>query len=136
VENLFRVQARAASPAAPARRPEQASGRLSVGETVAIIDIGSNSVRLVVYENLSRAPAQVFNEKEMAGLGRQVASTGMLAQDAIDKALSALVRFRILCEAMHVGQLRVIATRRRPAMPRTAPISLRGRRRQSVSRSS
>ena len=46
----------------------------------------------------------------MAGLGRQVASTGMLAQDAIDKALSALVRFRILCEAMHVGQLRVIAT--------------------------
>ncbi|CAN7242719.1 exopolyphosphatase [Bosea sp. LjRoot90] len=110
MENLSRVRARAASPAAPARRPERAPGRLSVGDTVAIIDIGSNSVRLVVYENLSRAPAQVFNEKEMAGLARQVASTGMLAADAIDKALSALVRFRILCEAMHVGQLRVIAT--------------------------
>ena len=52
---------------------------MSLGDTVAIIDIGSNSVRLVVYENLSRAPGQVFNEKEMAGLGRQVATTGMLA---------------------------------------------------------
>lgn len=108
MENLFQARARAASPAA--RRPEQAPGRLSLGDTIAIIDIGSNSVRLVVYENLSRAPAQVFNEKEMAGLGRQVASTGMLAAEAIDKALSALVRFRILCEAMQVGQLRVIAT--------------------------
>ena len=83
---------------------------MSLGDTVAIIDIGSNSVRLVVYENLSRAPGQVFNEKEMAGLGRQVASTGMLAADAVEKALAALVRFRILCEAMHVAQLRVIAT--------------------------
>jgi len=85
-------------------------GRLSLGETIAIIDIGSNSVRLVVYEMLARAPAQVFNEKEMAGLGRQVASTGRLAEDAMDKALGALLRFRILCEAMQVGSLRVIAT--------------------------
>jgi len=88
----------------------QAPGRLSQGGTLAIIDIGSNSVRLVVYENLARAPAQVFNEKEMAGLGRQVASTGRLAVDAMAKAISALVRFRILCEAMHVGSIRVIAT--------------------------
>jgi exopolyphosphatase/guanosine-5'-triphosphate,3'-diphosphate pyrophosphatase len=85
-------------------------GRLSLGETIAIIDIGSNSVRLVVYEMLARAPAQVFNEKEMAGLGRQVATTGRLADDAMAKALEALVRFRILCEAMQVGTLRVIAT--------------------------
>ncbi len=59
---------------------------------------------------LSRSPAQVFNEKEMAGLGRQVATTGRLADDAMDKALNALVRFRILCEAMHVRDIRVIAT--------------------------
>ncbi|PZU92547.1 MAG: exopolyphosphatase [Chelatococcus sp.] len=77
---------------------------------MAIVDIGSNSVRLVVYEMLARAPAQIFNEKEMAGLGRQVASTGRLATDAIEKAIAALVRFRILCEAMHVGEIRVIAT--------------------------
>lgn len=59
---------------------------------------------------MARAPAQVFNEKEMAGLGRQVASTGRLAKDAMEKAIAALIRFRILCEAMHVGQIRVIAT--------------------------
>ena len=46
------------------------------GTRTAIIDIGSNSVRLVVYEMLARAPAQVFNEKEMAGLGRQVGDAG------------------------------------------------------------
>ena len=86
------------------------AGRLSFGDTIAIIDIGSNSVRLVVYEMLARAPAQVFNEKEMAGLGRQVATTGRLAPEAVAKALDALVRFRILCAAMKVGTLRVIAT--------------------------
>lgn len=85
-------------------------GRLSLGETLAIIDIGSNSVRLVVYEMLARAPAQVFNEKEMAGLGRHVATTGRLAEDAMRRALEALQRFRILCDAMQVGTLRVIAT--------------------------
>lgn len=99
-------------PAREAVRPElqHAPGRLALGDTIAIVDIGSNSVRLVVYEMLVRAPSQVFNEKEMAGLGRQVATTGRLAEDAIEKAIAALVRFRILCEAMHVGELRVIAT--------------------------
>lgn len=77
---------------------------------LAIVDIGSNSVRLVVYEMLARAPAQVFNEKEMAGLGRNVASTGLLAKDAMERAIEALHRFRILCEAMHVEDIRVIAT--------------------------
>jgi exopolyphosphatase/guanosine-5'-triphosphate,3'-diphosphate pyrophosphatase len=110
VESPSRARVPAASPAGAERRREAANGRLSLDETIAIIDIGSNSVRLVVYENLSRAPAQVFNEKEMAGLGRGVATTGMLAPDAVEKALAALVRFRILCEAMHVGRPRVIAT--------------------------
>ncbi|MGL4325539.1 MAG: exopolyphosphatase [Beijerinckiaceae bacterium] len=85
-------------------------GRIGRGEPMAIIDIGSNSVRLVVYENLSRSPAQVFNEKEMVGLGRGVATTGRLADDAVGKALVALTRFRILCEAMKVSNVRVIAT--------------------------
>ncbi|KRE13959.1 exopolyphosphatase [Bosea sp. Root381] len=88
-----------------------APGRLGLGDgSLAIVDIGSNSVRLVVYEMVARAPAQVFNEKEMAGLGRQVASTGRLATDAMEKAVAALMRFRILCEAMNVGAIRVIAT--------------------------
>jgi exopolyphosphatase/guanosine-5'-triphosphate,3'-diphosphate pyrophosphatase len=87
-----------------------AHGRLSLGAPVAIVDIGSNSVRLVVYEHLSRSPTPIFNEKEMAGLGRGVASSGELAIDAVEKALKALQRFRILWEAMDVRDVRVIAT--------------------------
>ncbi|MGL5362161.1 MAG: Ppx/GppA family phosphatase [Bosea sp. (in: a-proteobacteria)] len=88
----------------------EAKVRLSRTDPLAIIDIGSNSVRLVVFEGLSRSPAQIFNEKEMAGLGREVATTGMLAADAVRKALDALVRFRILCSAMGIRNLRVLAT--------------------------
>ncbi|NJL50883.1 MAG: exopolyphosphatase, partial [Blastochloris sp.] len=52
-----------------------------MGPPVAVIDIGSNSVRLVVYEALSRAPTPVFNEKALCGLGRNVAITGWLDAD-------------------------------------------------------
>ncbi|MFC5295430.1 exopolyphosphatase [Bosea minatitlanensis] len=112
MENRSPAPAPAPCPEKAGARPElqHAPGRLALGDTIAIVDIGSNSVRLVVYEMLVRAPAQVFNEKEMAGLGRQVATTGRLAADAIEKAIAALVRFRILCEAMRVGEIRVIAT--------------------------
>ncbi len=87
-----------------------APGRIAGAPPVAIIDIGSNSVRLVVYENLSRSPMPIFNEKEMAGLGRGVASSGELQPEAIAAALAALTRFRILCNAMGVTDIRVIAT--------------------------
>src|ERR1043165_4353463 len=87
-----------------------AQGRLDHGPAVAVIDIGSNSVRLVVYEGLTRSPTPIFNEKVLAGLGREVQTTGLLAADAIDKAYAALRRFRALCERMEVAQLWVIAT--------------------------
>ncbi len=87
-----------------------AQGRLDHGPPVAVIDIGSNSVRLVVYEGLTRSPTPIFNEKVLAGLGREVQSTGLLAADAVDKALAALRRFRALCERMEVGKLWAIAT--------------------------
>ncbi len=102
-----------ASPAArrgDAFRDVAAPGRIAGAPPVAIIDIGSNSVRLVVYENLSRSPMPIFNEKEMAGLGRGVASSGELQPEAIAAALAALTRFRILCNAMGVTDIRVIAT--------------------------
>ncbi|MEP9379411.1 exopolyphosphatase [Aquabacter sp. CN5-332] len=83
---------------------------MTVAAPIAVIDIGSNSVRLVVYEALSRAPTPIFNEKALCGLGREVLSTGRLAQDAIDKALSALRRFRGLCDAMQVDTLYALAT--------------------------
>jgi len=87
-----------------------AQGRLDHGPPIAVIDIGSNSVRLVVYEGLTRSPTPIFNEKVLCGLGREVQTTGLLAADAVDKALSALRRFRALCDRMEVAQLWSIAT--------------------------
>jgi exopolyphosphatase/guanosine-5'-triphosphate,3'-diphosphate pyrophosphatase len=77
---------------------------------VAIIDIGSNSVRLVVYEDHKRAPTSLYNEKLLCGLGRGVATTGRLPEDAVTRALAALARFRVLCRTMGVVEVKVLAT--------------------------
>jgi exopolyphosphatase / guanosine-5'-triphosphate,3'-diphosphate pyrophosphatase len=89
---------------------QSVKGRLDHGPPIAVIDIGSNSIRLVIYEGLTRAPTPIFNEKVLAGLGRQVQSTGLLASDAIDTAFDALKRFRALCDILHVQRIRAIAT--------------------------
>ena len=78
--------------------------------SVAVIDIGSNSVRLVVYERMARSLISVFNEKTLCGLGREVQSTGLLAPDAVDKALTSLKRFHALCKIQKVGRVYAIAT--------------------------
>ncbi len=88
---------------------DKAQGRLP-GTPVAIVDIGSNSVRLVAYESHSRAPTPTFNEKALCGLGRGVATTGLLPEDAVAKALAALQRFRVLCDTMGISDVRGIAT--------------------------
>lgn len=79
-------------------------------EPVAIIDIGSNSVRLVAYDGLTRAPTPLYNEKVLCGLGRNVLSTGRLNEEAVRRALVALARFRVLCETMRVSRTFVLAT--------------------------
>jgi exopolyphosphatase/guanosine-5'-triphosphate,3'-diphosphate pyrophosphatase len=113
VENLSKLlRRRVSSVESPAVEtvPDEALGRLPLGRPVAVIDIGSNSVRLVVYEGLVRSPTPIFNEKVLCGLGREVASKGVLAKDAIEKALSALVRFRALCGVIQVERVHAIAT--------------------------
>jgi exopolyphosphatase/guanosine-5'-triphosphate,3'-diphosphate pyrophosphatase len=88
----------------PVKRPRKRAS------SVAVIDIGSNSVRLVVYESMSRSLVSVFNEKTLCGLGREVQSTGLLAPDAVAKALTSLKRFRALCKVQKVGRVHAIAT--------------------------
>jgi exopolyphosphatase/guanosine-5'-triphosphate,3'-diphosphate pyrophosphatase len=78
--------------------------------SVAVIDIGSNSVRLVVYESMARSLVTIFNEKALCGLGREVQTTRLLAPDAVAKALTSLRRFRALCRLMRVGRVYAIAT--------------------------
>ncbi len=79
-------------------------------EPIGIIDIGSNSVRLVVYEGAVRAPTPLFNEKVLCGLGRSVATTGSLSEDAIDRAIAALTRFRAINRVLRVKNVKAIAT--------------------------
>ena len=88
----------------PVKRPRKRA------PSVAVIDIGSNSVRLVVYEAMARSLITIFNEKALCGLGREVQSTGLLAPDAVTKALTSLRRFRALCRVMKVRRVHAIAT--------------------------
>lgn len=97
------------SPPLRAVEPPPAQGRIA-GGPVGVIDIGSNSVRLVVYERLARSPTPLFNEKVLAGLGSEVADTGLLAPDAVERTTRALRRFTALAHQMGVGTLHVIAT--------------------------
>jgi exopolyphosphatase/guanosine-5'-triphosphate,3'-diphosphate pyrophosphatase len=75
-----------------------------------IIDIGSNSIRLVIYDGPARIPAALFNEKVMAGLGKGVSRDGTIDADSMDRALAALARFRRLAEQMGVPHPRTVAT--------------------------
>jgi exopolyphosphatase / guanosine-5'-triphosphate,3'-diphosphate pyrophosphatase len=76
----------------------------------AIIDIGSNSIRLVVYGGHPRAPIVLYNEKFTAGLGRGVLATGALDDEASAAALKALARFAALVNLMEISALQVAAT--------------------------
>ena len=80
------------------------------GPRTAIVDIGSNSVRLVVYQGHPRVPAPIFNEKVMAGLGRSLAETGAIDADAFKLAETALARFAWLVQEMGVVDVRTVAT--------------------------
>lgn len=80
------------------------------GKPIAIIDIGSNSVRLVVYSGAQRVPFPIFNEKVLAGLGSGLAETGAIAPAARDKALQALKRFKLLIDHMGAVTTHVVAT--------------------------
>ena len=77
---------------------------------VAVVDIGSNSVRLVVYDGLRRSPTPVFNEKILCGLGKGVAITGKLNEAAVVRALAALRRFRALARQIGCKSVFAVAT--------------------------
>lgn len=76
----------------------------------AIIDIGSNSVRLVVYNGPPRLPSVLFNEKVLAGLGGSLSRTGSIDRKAMAMAATALARFAWLTREMAVPEVRTVAT--------------------------
>ncbi len=77
---------------------------------VGVIDIGSNSIRLVVYTDQGRVHQPIFNEKVLCGLGRGIDRTNRLPEDGVQLAIQNLVRFSALSKAMNVRRLRVVAT--------------------------
>jgi exopolyphosphatase / guanosine-5'-triphosphate,3'-diphosphate pyrophosphatase len=88
----------------PASDTSSAKGR------VGIIDVGSNSIRLVVYERASRAPLPVFNEKVLCGLARGLDATGRLNPEGVEMALANIDRFSTLARNMKVKSLDLLAT--------------------------
>ncbi|MFQ5437860.1 MAG: Ppx/GppA family phosphatase [Paracoccaceae bacterium] len=79
-------------------------------ERLGVVDVGSNSVRLVMFDGAARSPAYFFNEKILCGLGRGVVETGRLNPEGRARALRALKRFAHLARAMGSGPLYGVAT--------------------------
>ncbi|MDQ2094612.1 Ppx/GppA family phosphatase [Rhodalgimonas zhirmunskyi] len=77
---------------------------------VGVVDVGSNSVRLVVFDGAARSPAYFFNEKIMCGLGEGLSETGRLNPQGRVRALAAIRRFQRLAEGMDTGPLTAVAT--------------------------
>ena len=77
---------------------------------VSVVDIGSNTVRLVIYEGLKRNPSPIYNEKVICGLGRMLPSKGRMGRQNIERALSALRRFRAVVDVLDAGPMHVVAT--------------------------
>lgn len=89
---------------------KKAQGRLKARQPVAVIDIGSNSVRQVIYEGLTRAPAVLFNEKVLCGLGKGLADSGKLDDKAVERSVAAIRRFRALGRQVGVSRTYILAT--------------------------
>ena len=87
-----------------------AQGRIKGARPVAVLDIGSNSVRLVVYERHARSLTPLYNEKTACALGRGLAQTGKIAYENIDRALTAIQRFALVSKLMRVGTTHILAT--------------------------
>lgn len=77
---------------------------------IGIIDIGSNSIRLVVYDQQKRSPVSIYNEKVMCALGKGLASTGQLNPEGIELAKNALQRFLAMGRNMEITSLYIMAT--------------------------
>ena len=76
----------------------------------AVVDLGSNSVRLVVYEGRSRNPVAIFNEKAVLRLGRGLQATGRLNEDGMGQAVTVMHRYHAVARAMGATPFEVLAT--------------------------
>jgi exopolyphosphatase/guanosine-5'-triphosphate,3'-diphosphate pyrophosphatase len=76
----------------------------------AVVDLGSNSVRLVVFEGLGRNPIPIFNEKAVLRLGRGLNASGLLNEDGLEQALMVMARYHAIARAMGAAPFEVLCT--------------------------
>src|ERR1700755_1764924 len=76
----------------------------------AVVDLGSNSVRLVVFEGQCRNPVAIFNEKAVLRLGRGLQSTGRLNEEGMGQAFTVLHRYHAVARAMGAAPFEILAT--------------------------
>lgn len=84
--------------------------RLPAAKPVGVLDIGSNSVRLVVYERQARALTPLYNEKSPCALGRGVAETKKLPKKGVEQALTAIRRFAMVAKLSGCRKVHILAT--------------------------
>ena len=82
----------------------------AVPHSLAVIDIGSNSVRMVIYDTSHTPPQKFFNEKVICPLGRDLGVTGCLNSDAVEAAYKALQAYKLLSEVYDVSAMEVVGT--------------------------
>ncbi len=105
-----------ATAAAAATTMTTRSTRAAVGppphapKRYAVVDLGSNSVRLVVFEGISRNPVTIFNEKAVLRLGRGLETTGRLNDDGVAQAVGVMMRFDAVVRGMGAERFEVLAT--------------------------
>lgn len=75
-----------------------------------VVDVGSNSVRLVIFDGEARSPAYFFNEKVLCGLGKGLGESGTLNPEGKQRALVAIRRFQRIAEGLGITPLRAVAT--------------------------
>jgi exopolyphosphatase/guanosine-5'-triphosphate,3'-diphosphate pyrophosphatase len=100
----------AVSEPASTAAPKRGTDGVRSGDRVGVVDIGSNTVRLVVYDAPTRLPIPIFNEKAQCALGSGMAKTGKLNPKGVAEALRSLARFVQLARAMDVTRLEMVAT--------------------------
>ncbi|HSF94877.1 MAG TPA: Ppx/GppA family phosphatase [Thermohalobaculum sp.] len=91
-------------------QPPSFPGLRTAADRIGVIDVGSNTVRMVVFEGGNRSPAMLFNEKVMCALGARLAETGALDPEGKARAIATLKRFAAIAPALHVGALAGVAT--------------------------
>lgn len=79
-------------------------------QRIGVIDIGSNSVRLVIYELFGSAFTPIYNEKVLAGLGRDLNKTGKLSPEGAERAFTTLRRFKYIVDAQNLPKVLIAAT--------------------------